>query len=208
MIELVSKMEAVLSEYESGHVKGLLQSPRWTEIRQEVKELSTELELKGQPGSAGRVDREYSLLAEALRNAAGKDQPPRIKEDLILHDISQEFLLTLRSLIRFKEEIDRQYRRRQVEAQKTSDTKGLSRRAEAAWKDYQDAIGKGRFDHSPPTDREAWEWLLSHRRNGEDLPQFETWQRYLREARSFYGFQKNTPRVDRTFGSSIRRQGE
>lgn len=208
MVELVGKVEAVLSEYESGHAKDLLQSSRWTEIRQEAKELAMELEIKGQPVAARRVDREYSILADALRNAACENRPPRIKDNLVLYDISKEFLLTLRSLIHFQKEIDRQYRRSQVEEQATSDTPGLSRRAEAAWKDYQDAIGKGKFDNSPPTDREIWEWLLIHRRKGEDLPRFETWQRYIREARKFYGCQKNTPRLGRAFGSSIHLQGE
>ena len=80
---------------------------------------------------------------------------------------------------------------------------GLSARASRAWKDYQDAIGKGKFINSPPNDREVWEWLLYHRCKGEDMPQFETWQRYIREARKFHGCQKNTPRSGREFGKSI-----
>jgi len=208
MLELVAKVEAVLSDYESGHAKDLLQSPQWTQIRQEAKELATELEIKGQPGISRRVDREYSILADALRNAARESKPPRIKDDLVLYDISKEFLLTLRSIIRFQEEIDRQYRRSQAERQETSETKGLSRRAEIAWKDYQDAIGKGKFSNSPPTDREVWEWLLIHRRKGENMPRFETWQRYIREARNFHGCQKNTPRAGRQFGGSVYLQGK
>ncbi len=83
---------------------------------------------------------------------------------------------------------------------------GLSARAVRAWMDYQDAIGKGKFINSPPNDREVWEWILCHRRKGENLPKFKTWQRYIREARKFHGCQKNTPRSSREFGGSIATQ--
>lgn len=203
MNDLADMVEASMERYESGHARGLLESPDWFEVRRKTKELSAELEIKGKPLAATRVDREYVRLAETLREAAAKSPPPKIKHDFALWDISQEFLLTLRSLSRFQGEIDRQYRRSQVEEQKPSEIKGLSRRAEIAWKDYQDGIGKGKFANSPPTDREVWEWLLIHRRKGEDLPNFETWQRYIREARKFHGCQKNTPRAGREFGGSI-----
>jgi hypothetical protein len=208
MNDLADMVEAAMSRYESGHARGLLESPDWLEVRSKAKELSAELEIKGKPVAATRVDREYVRLAEALRDAGAKNPPPKIKDDFALWDMSQEFLLTLRSLSRFQSEIDRQFRRSQVDQQRTSETKGLSRRAEVAWKDYQDAIGKGKFDNSPPTDREVWEWLLVHRRKGENLPHFETWQRYIREARNFHGCQKNTPRAGREFGGSISVQGD
>ena len=79
----------------------------------------------------------------------------------------------------------------------------LSRRATKVWADFQDAIVKGKFNDSPPKDREVYDWLLIQRRKGEDLPKFPTWQRYLREARKFHGHQKNTPRRGRATGPSI-----
>ena len=83
------------------------------------------------------------------------------------------------------------------------DNRHLSRRVAKVWADFQDAIVKGKFDDSPPKDREVYEWLLIHRRKGEDLPRLPTWQRYLREARKFHGHQKNTPRGGRATGRSI-----
>ncbi len=98
MDELLAKVEAILAEYEAGSALDLLDSGRWTEVRQEVKELATDLELKGAPGAAVRVDREYRAFADQLRAAAAEDTPPRIREDRVLYDVSQEFVLTLRAL--------------------------------------------------------------------------------------------------------------
>ena len=79
----------------------------------------------------------------------------------------------------------------------------LPRRSAKVWADFQDAIVKGKFNHSPPRDREVYDWILIHQREGADLPKFPTWQRYLREARKFHGLQKNTSRGGRATGSSI-----
>ncbi len=84
-----------------------------------------------------------------------------------------------------------------------AENRQLSHRAAKVWADFQDAIAKGTFNDSPPKDREVYNWLLILRQKGEDLPKFLTWQRYLREARRFYGCQKNTPRGGRATGRSI-----
>ncbi|KKM79527.1 hypothetical protein LCGC14_1349010 [marine sediment metagenome] len=84
-----------------------------------------------------------------------------------------------------------------------AENRQLPRRVAKVWDDFQDAIVKGKFSDSPPKDREVYGWLLIHRRRGEDLPKFTTWQRYLREARKSHGYQKNTPRGGRATGSSI-----
>lgn len=52
------------------------------------------------------------------------------------------------------------------------------------------------------TDREAYDWLKKHN-DGDPLPNFDTWTRYLRKARNFYGTNKNTPRSGRETGKSI-----
>jgi len=44
------------------------------------------------------------------------------------------------------------------------------------------------------TDRDVYDWLCEHE---ENLPSFETWSRYLREARAVCNRQKNTPRKGR-----------
>lgn len=53
----------------------------------------------------------------------------------------------------------------------------------------------------PPTDRGLYAWLK--RRSEERLPAFETWVRYIRQARQALGEQKNSPRVGRQHGTSI-----
>jgi len=128
MNDLADMVEAAMSRYESGHARGLLESPDWLEVRSKAKELSAELEIKGKPVAATRLDREYVRLAEALRGAAAENPPPKIKDDFALWDMSQEFLLTLRSLSRFQGEIERQYRRRQTEEQKTFEDKKRGKR--------------------------------------------------------------------------------
>ena len=62
-----------------------------------------------------------------------------------------------------------------------------------------------------PTDKQAYEWVQDAVKakgySEEQLPDFETWQRYLRGARRHYGEQKNSPRYGRT-GRSIVSQAD
>jgi hypothetical protein len=53
-----------------------------------------------------------------------------------------------------------------------------------------------------PTDAEAYEWLKEYGPADYDLPDFVTWQRYLRVVRHERGTQKNQPRAGRD-GRSI-----
>lgn len=108
MLELVSNLADTLQCYESKQARDLLQSETWAHIRKGIKYLVSELEIKGKSLAAARVDREYTQLAEALRKAVTKDNPPAIKDDFVLWDISQEFLCTLSELCHFQAEIDRQ----------------------------------------------------------------------------------------------------
>jgi hypothetical protein len=55
-----------------------------------------------------------------------------------------------------------------------------------------------------PTDLQAYKWLKEHRDGDEILPRFETWTRYLREARSRRGRLKNSPRHGRAGRSVVR----
>jgi hypothetical protein len=87
----------------------LLTSETWHRIRNGVKQLVSELEVKGKQVAAARIDREYAQLAESLRYAVKQNNPPKIKDDFVLWDISQEFLCTLRSLCRFQADINRQF---------------------------------------------------------------------------------------------------
>ena len=132
MNDLADRVAAVLADYESGHARRLLESPQWLEVRRQTKELASELEVRGYAVAAGRVDREYTRLADALRSAASKEQPPPIKDDFVLHDISHEFQLTLRALERFRQEIDRQKARR-YEGEAPVETLPSPGEAQAAW---------------------------------------------------------------------------
>ena len=109
MLELVSNIADALQCYESKQAKDLLKSETWSHVRKGIKFLVSELEIKGKRLAAARVDREYTQLAEALRKAVTKEDPPEIKDDFVLWDISQEFLCTLRGLCHFQAEIDRQF---------------------------------------------------------------------------------------------------
>lgn len=57
------------------------------------------------------------------------------------------------------------------------------------------------------TDEMAYEWLREHRSATDPLPNFDTWARYLREARRELGVQKNRPRHGRR-GRSVRKADE
>ncbi len=58
------------------------------------------------------------------------------------------------------------------------------------------------------TDRDVYRWLSEHVDDGEQLPAFGTWSRYLREARVFYGTSKHNRRSGRGTGRSVVRRGE
>lgn len=60
------------------------------------------------------------------------------------------------------------------------------------------------------TDQEAYDWLAAnrHKLEGDELPTFKTFSRYLRVFRRAYDMSKHTPRRGRMFGRSIARQDE
>lgn len=53
------------------------------------------------------------------------------------------------------------------------------------------------------TDKQAYDWLKDNAIADYDLPAFETWAKYVRKARKYYGDSKNTPRGGRT-GLSVK----
>ena len=138
MTELAAMVEATLTEYESGDVHRLLTSGAWRDVRRRTKDLMGELEVKGQPVAAARLDREYTRLADVLRDAASRDVPPKIRDDFALYDTSQEFLLTLQALTRFREAIDRGHDPRDGGASEGTKTA----RADAAtnWREVQSRL--------------------------------------------------------------------
>ena len=83
-----------------------------------------------------------------------------------------------------------------------SEVKSLPQRAKLAYLSHKYAESK---IHQPPkTDRDAYDWLYENA--GADdykLPNYNTWVRYLRAGRKYYGTQKNSPRGGRRTGKSI-----
>ena len=75
----------------------------------------------------------------------------------------------------------------------------LPERVKFAYGQYLSAVSNVR---DKATDRECYDWVKAHN-EGSPLPAFETWQRYVRQARQHHGQQKNTPRAGRNRGRSI-----
>jgi hypothetical protein len=53
------------------------------------------------------------------------------------------------------------------------------------------------------TDRQAYEWNKKHLGSGDVLIPFESWRRYIRQARNAMGLQKNSPAKPTLSGKSI-----
>jgi hypothetical protein len=79
----------------------------------------------------------------------------------------------------------------------------IAERYEKAYQSYQYAEEK---TGNTLTDRQAYDYLKKHaveNIEGFVLPDFNTWQRYVRAGRRHYGAQKNTTRTGREIKSSI-----
>jgi hypothetical protein len=79
----------------------------------------------------------------------------------------------------------------------------MSNRAMTAYSQYNRALSEcpGQ-DGRVPTDRQCYDWLKGHN-DEEKLLEFDTWQRYVRQARKCLNERKNTPRAGREHGRSI-----
>ncbi len=68
---------------------------------------------------------------------------------------------------------------------------------------WKSAIDQNPALSTESKDREVYDWLEDHC-DGDRLPSFETWSRYLREARSNVGLSKNSSRRGRTSRSAAK----
>lgn len=75
----------------------------------------------------------------------------------------------------------------------------LAKRFEAAYQSFETAAKSA---DKLLSDQEAYNWLKENGPAEYELPEFQTWQRYVRQGRAFYGMQKNAPRGGRK-GRSI-----
>jgi len=73
-----------------------------------------------------------------------------------------------------------------------------------AYEAYEHACGELRYD---ARNKEAYEWLQEYGLAEYDLPQFESWIRYLSAARRYHGTQRKKPRAGR-IGRSVVRQDQ
>jgi hypothetical protein len=73
---------------------------------------------------------------------------------------------------------------------------------EKAYRSYEYAISQNP-QLANAKDREAYDWLTEKDNDDYPLPVFETWQRYLRAGRKYYGASKNTRRAGRTPKTAI-----
>jgi hypothetical protein len=55
------------------------------------------------------------------------------------------------------------------------------------------------------TDQQVYDWLAAHIEDGEQLPSFSTWGRYLRDARATHGTSKHNRRAGRETDRNIAR---
>jgi hypothetical protein len=78
---------------------------------------------------------------------------------------------------------------------------------EKAYRQYLDAVEKNPTLLSEATDREVYDWLQEHA-EGEQLPTYATWSKYVREGRNHYGTSKHTPRTGRPTGKSVVRRDD
>ena len=79
------------------------------------------------------------------------------------------------------------------------DQNGLGLRFQKAFQSYNMAA---QYLANGASDREVHSWLKENGPEQYDLPEFDTWRRYLRNARSFYKAQKNSPTAGRS-GKSV-----
>jgi hypothetical protein len=85
----------------------------------------------------------------------------------------------------------------------TAQEANLAKRFAVAYAQYRQAAHEcTNNDGREPTDQQCHAWLETHS-EGDQLPAFDTWQRYVRKARNFLGDQKNTPLAGREHGRSI-----
>ncbi|MHC4496425.1 MAG: hypothetical protein ACYSYM_11455, partial [Planctomycetota bacterium] len=85
----------------------------------------------------------------------------------------------------------------------------IAKRFDQAYRSYEYAeeqlIETGRAQKTV-IDKQAYDYLREHGFKGADdykLPDFPTWQRYVRGGRRKYGTQKNAPRASRRYGRNI-----
>jgi hypothetical protein len=82
-----------------------------------------------------------------------------------------------------------------------ADPPRLDPRHEAAYSSFQLAETS---NQRVLTLKAAFKWLKENGAADYPLPSFETWARYVRKGREFYGTQKNRPRAGRTARSAVR----
>jgi hypothetical protein len=76
-----------------------------------------------------------------------------------------------------------------------------------AYAQWQDAVRQN-VALDGASDRKVYDWVAEHLEDGEKLPLFESWTRYLTEARTAHGTNKHTSRARRKTSRNIVRPEE
>jgi len=107
-----------------------------------------------------------------------------------------------------KKKWDHPYDINKDEDERINNSPSLKPSREKAYNHYQFALEK-KPELAEVTDREVYDWLSNNPQTSDEIPsRFDTFAKYLREARKHYGEHKHTPRCSRETGRSIVRQDQ
>ena len=187
--QVVTALDGLVEEAGEPHAVKV-DPQKWDQLRDLIKQVIIDLEGHGHTALAARTEHEY-IVVKGHVTASLSNGVTRSFDAVALKDRVKELRSTMVALVRFTNTVQRAAA--DIAAPPGRVTPGLPERVERVWNDYLIAVQRGKWE-SAPTDQEAYDWCLIHRRVGDHSPMFPTWQRYLREARRRHGAQKNTPR--------------
>ena len=98
MRSLPDMVESALAAHAENQALDLARSEDWLQVRDRYAWLSSRLIVNGHEAVAQRVDREYQMLRDALRQAATSPETRKVKDDYALWEAATEFHLTVKHL--------------------------------------------------------------------------------------------------------------
>lgn len=201
VIDLITHLEKAMLDYNECQLWIFLESNEWKTFQSGCEDLMAFLEFSGHPLTASRI---FQGFTDVIAAAQQSDKDSWLEDSFGVQQKVAALLIRLKAINRSWSQVQANPQIPEVRTKPcVSEHKALSPAVHAAWGGYQTALSRGNFNSSAPTDREVYDWVLIQMRTGDKMPDFDTWQRYIRKARNFYGCQKNTARYGREHGSSI-----
>lgn len=158
------------------------------------------------PGEVWEVDEEF-----AYSNCRGRSPVCELATEAELKAYRNKLTMTVAPVEgKPPEDIDRLWRGdKSLSTPEESAPQGspqglLSKCSPCELKAYGQYLKAKESDPQIVTDQDAYEWIENRPEDGEKLPPFDTWVRYVRKARKAAGTQKNKPRGNRS-GRSVMR---